>query len=149
LFTNFCALSNISEIFGPVLPIVPVDDIREAIEYINAHPHPLVLYVFTEDPEIKQAFRDETRSGGLHFNDVVQPVTVDGLPFAGVGESGYGRQALKYSYDEFTYLRSSVEIPLAAEPHISVRYQPYTPAITEALAVRVGVIEAPAFKASL
>jgi aldehyde dehydrogenase (NAD+) len=42
------------EIFGPVLPIVPVDDIRQAIEYINAHPHPLTLYAFTEDPEVKQ-----------------------------------------------------------------------------------------------
>lgn len=79
-----------------------------------------------------QSVRDETRSGGLHFNDVVQPVTVDGLPFAGVGESGCtsshthiiqvdddntslvdGYQTLKYSYDEFTYLRSSVDIPLA------------------------------------
>jgi aldehyde dehydrogenase (NAD+) len=83
-----------------------------------------------------QPVRDETRSGGLHFNDVVQPATVDGLPFAGVGESGCtsahthiiqahrdradadtpladGLQALKYSYDEFTYLRSSVDIPLA------------------------------------
>lgn len=137
------------EIFGPILPIVPVDDIRQAIEYINAHPHPLVLYAFTEDSEIRQALRDETRSGGLHFNDVLQPATVDGLPFAGVGESGYGRQALKYSYDEFTYLRSSVDIPLAAEPHISVRYPPYTPAITEALIVRAGVIEAPAPKAPL
>ncbi|KAI0280173.1 aldehyde dehydrogenase [Russula aff. rugulosa BPL654] len=137
------------EIFGPILPIVPVDDIRQAIEYINAHPHPLVLYAFTEDPEIRQAFRDETRSGGLHFNDVVQPATVDGLPFAGVGESGYGCQALKYSYDEFTYLRASVDIPLAAEPHISVRYPPYTPALTEALTVRTGIIEAPAPKASL
>jgi hypothetical protein len=88
-----------------------------------------------------QPVRDETRSGGLHFNDVVQPTTVDGLPFAGVGESGCtlrppitriiqaaalmlilmtddnpladGCQGLKYSYDEFTYLRSSVDIPLA------------------------------------
>ncbi|KAF8496458.1 aldehyde dehydrogenase [Russula emetica] len=108
------------EIFGPVLPIVPVDDIRQAIE-----------------------------SGGLHFNDVVQPATVDGLPFAGVGESGYGYQALKYSYDEFTYLRSSVEIPFAAEPDISVRYPPYIPAITEALTVKAGVKEAPAPEASL
>jgi len=74
---------------------------------------------------------------------VVQATVVDGLPFAGVGESGYGRQALKYSYEEFTYLRSSVDIPLAAEPHISMRYPPYTPAITQALAVRAGVIGAP------
>ncbi|KAF8273428.1 aldehyde dehydrogenase [Lactarius quietus] len=114
------------EIFGPLLPIVPVDDIRQAIEYINAHPHPLVLYAFTGDENIKQALRDETRSGGLHFNDVVQHMSVDVLPFSGIGESGYGSQTLKYTYDEYTHLRSSVDIPLADEPRISVRYPPYT-----------------------
>ena len=70
-------------------------------------PHPLVSYAFTEDAEIKQArtlpfltcsrsprsclhwpVRDETRSGGLHFNDVVQHMSVDALPFSGIGESG-------------------------------------------------------------
>jgi acyl-CoA reductase-like NAD-dependent aldehyde dehydrogenase len=89
--------------------------------------------------------RDETRSGSLNFNDVIQPLAVDQLPFSGVGESGCksahshnsshhhatcgsargtmkqaltttspdGHQTLKYSYDEYTYLRSSVDIPLA------------------------------------
>lgn len=132
------------EIFGPLLPIVPVDDIRQAIEYINAHPHPLVLYAFTEDAELKQALRDETKSGGLHFNDVVQHMSMDTLPFSGVGESGYGSQALKYTYDEYTQLRSSVDIPLADEPRFSARYPPYTPATTRVMAVRAGAIEAPA-----
>lgn len=90
--------------------------------------------------------RDETRSGGLHFNDVVQPITVDQLPLSGVGESGCtsrhililfqphtacggvrgvvnqvltmtflldGHQALKYGFDEYSYLRGSVDVPLA------------------------------------
>lgn len=131
------------EIFGPLLPIVPVDDIRQAIEYINAHPHPLVLYAFTGDADIKQALRDETRSGGLHFNDVVQHMSVDVLPFSGIGESGYGSQTLKYTYDEYTHLRSSVDIPLAHEPQLSVRYPPYTQAATQLLGVRSGAIAAP------
>ncbi|KAI0249223.1 aldehyde dehydrogenase [Lactifluus subvellereus] len=137
------------EIFGPILPIVPVDDVRQAIEYINAHPHPLVLYAFTEDPEIKQALRDETRSGGIHFNDVLQHMAVDELPFSGIGESGYGVQTLKYTYDEYTHLRSSVDIPLAAEPYLSVRYPPYTPATTQALGIRAGAIETPATHAEV
>ncbi|KAH9956199.1 aldehyde dehydrogenase [Russula dissimulans] len=133
------------EIFGPLLPIVPVDDIREAIEYINTHPHPLVLYAFTEDLDVKQALRDETRSGGVHFNDVLQHMIVDQLPVSGVGESGYGALTLKYTYDGFSYLRSSVDIPLALEPHFSARYPPYTPAATEAFAIKSGVVvEAPA-----
>jgi aldehyde dehydrogenase (NAD+) len=132
------------EIFGPLLPIVPVDDIRQAIEYINAHPHPLVLYAFTGDADIKQALRDETRSGGIHFNDVVQHMSVDVLPFSGIGESGYGLQTLKYTYDEYTHLRSSVDIPFADEPRLSARYPPYTQAATQMLGVRSGAIEAPA-----
>ena len=70
-------------------------------------PHPLVLYAFTEDAGLKQTrtltvlicshppcsylrwlVRDETRSGGLHFNDVIQQMSIDGLPFSGIGESG-------------------------------------------------------------
>jgi len=126
-----------------------VDDIRRAIEYINDHPHPLVLYAFTEDPELKQTLRDETRSGGLHFNDVVQPISVDQLPLSGVGESGYGHQALKYGFDEYSYLRGSVDVPLASEPHYFARYPPYTQANYEALAIKSGAIEAPAIDAKL
>ncbi|KAI0292534.1 Aldehyde/histidinol dehydrogenase [Russula brevipes] len=84
-----------SEIFGPVLPLVPVDDVRQAIEYINAHPHPLVIYAFTEDPVIRRALCDETQSGGIHFNDVVQYMSVDQLPFSGIGESGCTWPTLK------------------------------------------------------
>jgi len=133
-----------AEIFGPILPIVPVDDVRQAIEYINAHPHPLVLYAFTEDKEIKQTLRDETRSGGVHFNDVIQQLRVDNLPFSGIGESGYGYQSMRYTFDEFTYRRSSVDIPLALEPQFSARYPPYTPTATEAMAIRSGAVVAPA-----
>jgi len=42
------------EIFGPVLPIVPVEDVDEAIAYVNAHDHPLALYVFSPDGEYKK-----------------------------------------------------------------------------------------------
>jgi len=133
-----------AEIFGPILPIVPVDNIRQAIEYINAHPHPLVLYAFTEDKEIKQTLRDETQSGGVHFNDVIQQLGVDNLPFSGFGDSGYGYQSMRYTFDEYTHRRSSVDIPLALEPQFSARYPPYTPAATEATGIRSGVIMAPA-----
>ncbi|KAI0262597.1 aldehyde dehydrogenase [Gloeopeniophorella convolvens] len=132
------------EIFGPLLPIIPVDDLRQAVDYINAHPHPLVLYAFTEDAELKRTLRDETRSGGLHFNDVFQHMVVDAMPFSGVGESGYGTQALRYTYDEYTHLRSSVDIPLAAEPLFAARYPPYTTANIQVVAVMSGVAEPPA-----
>lgn len=48
------------EIFGPVLPIVPVQDVDEAIEYVNNHDHPLALYVFSQDEKFK------AKGGYLH-----------------------------------------------------------------------------------
>ncbi|KAG6374211.1 aldehyde dehydrogenase [Boletus reticuloceps] len=121
------------ELFGPILPIIPVDSLDEALAFINARPHPLVLYAFTEDPNIKQRLIDETQSGGLVFNDTFQQLTVDELPFAGVGESGYGYQVMKYTYDTYTQLRSSVDIPKEAEPSLQLRYPPHGPEAVKAL----------------
>ncbi|KAF8438329.1 aldehyde dehydrogenase [Boletus edulis BED1] len=139
------------ELFGPILPIIPVDSLDEAFAFINARPHPLVLYAFTEDPNIKQRRAlclpftvcfisrkhfiviDETQSGGLVFNDTFQQLTVDELPFAGVGESGYGYQVMKYTYDTYTQLRSSVDIPKEAERSLQLRYPPHGPEAVKAL----------------
>ncbi|KAI0060490.1 aldehyde dehydrogenase [Artomyces pyxidatus] len=113
------------EIFGPLLPLVPVDNIQEAIEFINERSHPLALYVFTDDPEVKQAFVEQTLSGSLVFNDVFQHLSVGELPFQGIGESGYGAQHLKYTFDGFTHHRATVDIPFSAEPILARRYPPY------------------------
>jgi len=115
------------EIFGPILPIVPVDNLNEAIEFVNSRDHALVLYAFTDDPQTKQLMIDATTSGNLVFNDAFQQLSVNELPFGGVGESGYGRQVMKYSYDNFVNDRSSVDIPKSAEATLEVRYPPYTP----------------------
>lgn len=77
-----------SELFGPIIPIVPVDDLQAAIDFVNERDHPLAFYVFTDNAELKQKgpsirrlclsctetvllllVREETLSGGLHFND--------------------------------------------------------------------------------
>ncbi|KAG6331416.1 hypothetical protein ID866_7675 [Astraeus odoratus] len=110
------------EIFGPVLPIIAVDGLNEAIEFINERPHPLMLYAFTEDPVAKQRLINETQSGSIIFNDTLQ--WIHELPFSGVGESGYGYQGLQYTFDAFTHLRSSIDIPKAAETTLSMRYPP-------------------------
>jgi len=121
------------ELFGPILPIVPIDSLDEALAFINARPHPLVLYAFTEDPFVKQRLIDETQSGGIVFNDTFQQLAVTELPFAGVGESGYGYQVLKYTYDAFTQLRSSIDMPKEAEPSLQLRYPPHGPEAVKAL----------------
>ncbi|KAI6110138.1 aldehyde dehydrogenase [Pisolithus sp. B1] len=115
------------EIFGPLLPIVAVDSLDEAIDFINARPHPLVLYAFTEDPNVKERLINETQSGGIAFNDTFQQLAVADLPFSGIGESGYGYQFLRYSFEAFTHLRSSVDIPKGEESRLSLRYPPHKP----------------------
>jgi len=113
------------ELFGPILAVIPVENIDEAIAFINERPHALMLYVFTDDDVIKQKVLENTQSGNIAFNDTFQALSVDALPFGGVGESGYGRQVLKYTFDEFTYLRSSIDMPKEAEPTLEARYPPY------------------------
>ncbi|KAG1777961.1 aldehyde dehydrogenase [Suillus placidus] len=114
------------EIFGPILPIVPVDSLDQAINFVNARPHPLVLYAFSDNERMKQQLVSETQSGGIVFNDTFQQLTVNELPFTGVGESGYGYQFMKHTYDTFTQLRSSIDMPKEAEAHLAMRYPPHS-----------------------
>ncbi|TRM57645.1 aldehyde dehydrogenase [Schizophyllum amplum] len=122
------------EIFGPILPILEVRDVDEAIEFVRARPHPLVLYAFTQDDDVRRKVLLRTTSGNLVFNDTFMQLSgdlfdyilhVNELPFGGVGESGYGRQAQKWSFDIFSYERSYVDIPPRMEPGLSHRYPPY------------------------
>lgn len=113
------------EIFGPILPVIPVDDISEAIEFVNARPHALFVYAFSEDAKVKQRILDNTRSGGIVFNDTFQQAAVSELPLGGMGESGHGYQNMKYTYDEFTHLRGSIDMPKQCEQFLEVRYPPF------------------------
>lgn len=79
------------EIFGPILPILAVDDLDEAIDFINARPKPLALYAFTERDDVRTTVQERTSSGGLGFNLVLAQLAVPDLPFGGVGGSGMGR----------------------------------------------------------
>ena len=78
------------EIFGPILPIINVDSASEAIQFINKREKPLTLYVYSEDQNHHQKFMSETSSGGLVFNECLMQMSVESLPFGGVGHSGMG-----------------------------------------------------------
>ncbi|KAG2363894.1 hypothetical protein BDR07DRAFT_1483142 [Suillus spraguei] len=125
------------EIFGPILPIVPVDSLDEAVDFVNARSHPLVLYAFSDNESVKQRLVSETQSGGIVFNDTFQQLAVHELPFAGVGESGYGNQVMKHTYDTFTQLRSSIDMPKEAEPYLAIRYPPHSEEAVKALTAGV------------
>ncbi|KAG2145719.1 aldehyde dehydrogenase [Suillus cothurnatus] len=125
------------ELFGPILPIVPVDSLKQAIDFVNARSHPLVLYAFSDNESMKQQLVSETQSGGIVFNDTFQQLAVSQLPFAGVGESGYGYQFMKYTYDTFTQLRSSIDMPKEAEARLAMRYPPHSEDAVKALTAAV------------
>ncbi|KAF9477624.1 aldehyde dehydrogenase [Pholiota conissans] len=114
------------EIFGPFLPIVTVDSVDDAIDYVNDRDHALVLYLFTTNEATKAKVLENTTSGNVCINDTYTQLSMHEMPFGGVGESGYGRQGLRYSYDNFVYERAVCEIPYAEEPFLAPRYPPYT-----------------------
>ena len=78
------------EIFGPVLPIINVNSASEAIEFINARDKPLTLYLFSEDKKVQERFMTSTSSGGMAINECLLQMSVESLPFGGVGNSGMG-----------------------------------------------------------
>ena len=78
------------EIFGPILPIINVNSASEAIEFINARDKPLTLYLFSEDKKVQEKFMTNTSSGGMAVNECLLQMSVESLPFGGVGNSGMG-----------------------------------------------------------
>jgi len=121
------------EIFGPVLPIMPVSSIDEGLAYVNANDHPLSVYVFSQDSAFKAKIFDNTQSGSALANETIIHPAVHGLPFGGIGPSGSGYHTGKYGFDMFTHLRSSMDSPGWVDMLLSWRYPPYTPAKLKAM----------------
>uniref|UniRef100_A0A8C2TNB5 Aldehyde dehydrogenase n=1 Tax=Coturnix japonica TaxID=93934 RepID=A0A8C2TNB5_COTJA len=110
------------EIFGPILPIVVVANMDEAIDFINARPRPLAIYAFSCDSKV----RVRTSSGGFCGNDTLMHVTLTSLPFGGVGNSGLGKYHGKFTFDTFSHHRGCLHRNMGLEAINSPRYPPYT-----------------------
>ncbi|KAK0201342.1 Aldehyde/histidinol dehydrogenase [Desarmillaria ectypa] len=121
------------EIFGPVLPVLEVRDWEEAVAVVRRVGAPLVTYIFSEDGSVKEMVRKGTKSGSSVCNCTFLQMAVYELPFGGVGESGSGRSN-KACMDEFSYIRSEVDVPMAMEPHLEMFYPPYSKQATQAVA---------------
>jgi aldehyde dehydrogenase (NAD+) len=112
------------EIFGPILPVLKVKSVDEAIDFVNARPKPLALYVFTRSREQARRVLGRTSSGGACVNDALSHVLPTDLPFGGVGPSGMGAYHGRASFDTFSHTRSVLDRPTMLDPPL--RYPPYT-----------------------
>ena len=90
------------EIFGPILPLVGVDSVDAAIDYVNARPRPLALYHFDTDKARTERVLERTIAGGVSVNDTVMHFAQSGLPFGGVGPSGMGQYHGRAGFLAFT-----------------------------------------------
>lgn len=111
------------EIFGPILPVIRVKNVDEAIDFINEREKPLALYVFTNDKERARRVIDRTSSGGACINDCVSHLLPPELPFGGVGPSGMGAYHGKATFDTFTHKKSVLD--KATKLDAPLRYPPY------------------------
>jgi coniferyl-aldehyde dehydrogenase len=93
------------EIFGPILPIKTYRHLNEVVDYINARPRPLALYLFTNDRQQQERIVNQTMSGGVSINDCAMHVAQHDMPFGGVGNSGMGQYHGKEGFMEFSKLR--------------------------------------------
>ncbi|KAF9200386.1 Aldehyde dehydrogenase, partial [Haplosporangium sp. Z 27] len=116
-----------NEIFGPLLPIVRVADVDDAIEYINSRGNPLTLYIFSNNKKYISKVVESTRSGGVLINDTLMHMNETLVPLGGLGSPGMGSYNGKNSFDIFTHVRSVVTKTLnpVTEKGNIFRYAPY------------------------
>ena len=91
------------EIFGPILPVISVDSMEAAIDFVNDRDKPLGLYVFSSNRAFKDAVLAQTSSGGVCVNDCIMHAANPELPFGGVGPSGCGAYHGKHGFDAFSH----------------------------------------------
>lgn len=111
------------EIFGPILPVITVENVDDAIAHVNARPKPLALYVFSATDETIDKVIERTSSGGVCVNHVLFQFAPPDLPFGGVGPSGMGRYHGKSGFDAYSNLKGVVRKPTAGEHNLL--YPPY------------------------
>jgi len=100
IFTNVTNSMQIakSEIFGPVLSIIPFDTEQEAIDIVNDTEYGLGNYIQTSDLEKAHRVAKKLRSGAVYINgNYLEP----GAPFGGYRQSGNGREGGKWGLEEY------------------------------------------------
>lgn len=113
------------EIFGPILPVLTVDSLDQAIAFVRARPRPLALYLFTSDRTVERRVFRELSFGGGCVNDTILHLASSRLPFGGVGNSGMGAYHGKRSFLTFSHEKGILKTSTRLD--MPLRYPPYTP----------------------
>lgn len=131
------------EIFGPVLPILPVRNVDEAIEFINSKDTPLALYIFSSSKNAEKIL-ERTRSGSAVIGETLLQFAISSLPFGGTGASGAGNYHGRYGFNTFSHERSTLYAPdkgilgKIVEHIMSKRYPPHQKGAAEYFAAVSG-----------
>ncbi|MEU0499274.1 aldehyde dehydrogenase family protein [Mycobacterium sp. NPDC006124] len=113
------------EIFGPILPILTVQSLDQAIEFVNSRPKPLAAYLFTKSKDTRERVIREVSAGGMLVNHLLFQFTTTKLPFGGVGPSGMGAYHGRFGFEEFSHRKSVLTKP--TRPDLTaIIYPPYT-----------------------
>ncbi|MET0474466.1 MAG: aldehyde dehydrogenase family protein [Mycobacterium sp.] len=113
------------EIFGPILPIVTVQSLDEAIDFVNARPKPLAAYLFTKSKTVRERVVKEVSAGGMLVNHLLFQFSTTKLPFGGVGPSGMGAYHGRFGFEEFSHRKSVLTKPTRPDSTTLI-YPPYT-----------------------
>src|SRR5947209_4057743 len=114
-----------NEIFGPVLQVVTVQSLDDAIRFVNSRAKPLAAYLFTKARETRERVIKEVSAGGMLVNHIAFQVSTAKLPFGGVGSSGMGAYHGRYGFEEFSHRKSVLTKPTRPDMS-SFIYPPYS-----------------------
>ncbi|HEX6394593.1 MAG TPA: aldehyde dehydrogenase family protein [Acidimicrobiales bacterium] len=120
-----------SEIFGPILPVLGVESLDEAIAFVNAREKPLAAYVFSERKEDLERVFSQVPSGGATGNHTLMHVMAPQLPFGGVGNSGIGAYHGRWGYETFSHRKST--LLMRSRPDLKFIYPPYSERVKKLL----------------
>lgn len=113
------------EIFGPILPIIPYDNLPMVVNEINHGERPLGLYVYSDDLAAANEVINKTNSGGASINCAAIQGALPALGFGGSGNSGMGRHHGVEGFREFSNPRGVFTRGRPGEDLISVFTPPY------------------------
>jgi len=121
------------EIFGPILPVLTYENLDEVIDIIENRPHPLALYIFSNNKKNIKKVTEFCRYGGGCINDVIMHLATFEMPFGGFRQSGIGSYHGKFGFDTFSHKKSILDKRIWLD--LPLRYQPYSSFIDRILRI--------------